>query len=264
METPFRSIILLDKPAGPTSLEAAERVRRVFSAKKSGHAGTLDPGASGILIIALDEATKAMPVLMHLPKEYEGVMHIHRDFSESELLEAAKSFTGKIVQRPPVISAVSRVPREREIYSFEILKISGRDVSFRVSCQAGTYIRKLCSDLGEKMDMQAHMKSLVRTRVGPFSLMECITLEILEKNPEKPLISIETALERIGVKKVHVKEGSVQKILNGSPVFPEHVQKADRFQKGEHVGIFSGSRLIALGVATGGKSVARTDRILKI
>ena len=263
MEKPFRSIILLDKPAGPTSLECAERVHRIFSAKKSGHAGTLDPGVTGVLIIALDEATKAMPVLMGLEKEYQGIMHIHRDFSEQELRESVKSFTGKIIQRPPVHSAVSRQPRERNIYSFEITGISGRDVSFRVKCQAGTYVRKLCSDLGEKMGTQAHMKSLVRTRAGPFSIKDCITMERLERSPEKFLIPIEKAFQKIGVKRIFVKEDSVRKILNGSPVLPGFVEKSDKARKGEHVGIYSGSRLIAIGVTSEGKTLARTERIFR-
>jgi len=262
MEKLFRSIILLDKPAGPTSLECAEAVRRIFSAKKSGHAGTLDPGATGVLIIALDEATKAMPVLMHLPKEYEGVMHVHRDFPESEVRRAVKSFTGRIIQKPPVRSAVSRQLRERDIYSFEITGISGKDVSFHVSCQAGTYIRKLCSDLGERMGTQAHMKSLRRTRAGHFSLKDCVTPENLEKNPEKHLIPIEKAFQRIGIKRIFVKEDSLGKILNGSPVFSNNVQKMDRFRKGEHVGIFSGQKLVALGVAKAKGSVS-TDRVFR-
>ena len=264
MERLFRSIILLDKPAGPTSLEAAETVRRIFSAKKSGHAGTLDPAATGILIIALDEATKAMPVLMNLPKEYEGVMHVHRDFSGSELREAVKSFTGKIIQKPPVRSAVSRQPRERDIYSFEIIGISGRDVSFRVKCQAGTYVRKLCSDIGERMATQAHMKSLRRTAAGPFSLKDCVTMERLERSPEKFIIPLEKAFQKIGVKRILVKESAVQSILNGSPVLKGFAEKTDPgIRKGEYAGIFSGKKLIALGVPTGGKSVAKTERIFK-
>jgi H/ACA ribonucleoprotein complex subunit 4 len=264
MEKLFRSIILLDKPAGPTSMECAEAVRRIFSAKKSGHAGTLDPGATGVLIIALDEATKAMPVLMGLEKTYEGIMHIHRDFGENELRETVKSFTGKIIQKPPVRSAVSRIPRERDIYSFEIQRIQGRDVSFRVRCQAGTYIRKLCSDIGEKMVTGAHMKSLIRTKAGPFSLEECMTLESLEKNPEKRLIPIETAFQRIGIRKILVKENYVREILKGSPVLSSHIERKDSgIRENEQVGIFSGGKLIALGIATGGKSLARTDRIIK-
>jgi H/ACA ribonucleoprotein complex subunit 4 len=261
MEKHFHSVILLDKPAGPTSLECAERVRRIFSAKKSGHAGTLDPGATGVLIISLDEATKAMPVLMNLPKEYECAMHVHRDFSEQELREAVKSFVGKITQTPPVKSAVARKPRERDIYSFQILGVEGRDVSFRVSCQAGTYVRKLCSDLGEKMGTQAHVTSLMRTRAGPFSIKECVTLEQLKNSPEKYPIPLETVFSRIGVKKIFVKESSVRKILNGSPVLPEFMENSDKARKGEYVGIYSGSKLIALGLAARGKFMARTDRV---
>jgi H/ACA ribonucleoprotein complex subunit 4 len=270
MENPFRSIVLLDKPPGLTSLEAAERVRKIFNAKKAGHAGTLDPNVTGVLIIALDEATKAMPVLMGLEKKYEGVMHIHKDFDEKILRGTVESFTGKIIQKPPVKSAVSRVPRERDIYSFEITGISGRDVSFRVSCQAGTYIRKLCSDMGERMGTQAHMKSLIRIRAGPFSLKDCVTLERLEKDPQKYLIPIEKILRRVGVKRIFIKQKSLQKILNGSPVLRKHVKKADPgILKGEYTGIFSGRRLIALGVAKADFSrkmkgaVARTERIFK-
>ena len=260
----LKSIALLDKPAGPTSLECAERVRKIYSAKKAGHAGTLDPQATGVLIIALDEAAKAMPVLMGLEKTYEAVMHVHRDFSEAELAEAAKYFVGKIMQTPPVKSAVARKPREREIYSFEILKISGRDVAFRVRCQAGTYIRKLCSDLGGKMGTQAHMLSLRRTRAGPFTIRECATLEQIRKNPGKSLIPLEKILERVGVRRIFIKPDSVRKILNGSPVFPQFAEKSDPgILKDDYVGIFSGGKIIALGISTGGKSLARTDRIFR-
>ncbi len=271
MDSLRRCIVLLDKPLGPTSLECAEKLRRIFSAKKAGHSGTLDPGATGVLIIALDEATKAMPLLMGLPKEYEGVMHIHRDFSRDELLKSVKSLTGRIVQRPPVKSAVSRKPRERNIYSFEITGISGRDVSFRIGCQAGTYIRKLCSDLGERMDTQAHMKSLRRTKAGPFSSEECGSFEQLEKNPKKYVISIENTMERICLKKIFVKENSAPKILNGSPVLVDFIEKADKgIRKEERIGVYSGGKIIALAtvkedVSRGVKgSVARTDRVFRI
>ncbi|MCX6814098.1 MAG: RNA-guided pseudouridylation complex pseudouridine synthase subunit Cbf5 [Candidatus Aenigmarchaeota archaeon] len=262
MEKLFRSIILLDKPSGPTSLECAEKVRKIFSAKKSGHAGTLDPAVTGVLIIALDEATKAMPVLICLEKTYEGVMHIHKDFDEKILRGTVKLFTGKIIQKPPVKSAVSRIPRERDIYSFEITKIQGRDAHFQVRCQAGTYIRKLCSDFGEKMGTGAHMKSLRRIKAGQFSVKDCVSLESLEKNPEKHLVSLETAFQRIGIKRIFVKEDSVRKILNGSPVLSSHIEKKDSgIQAGERIGIFSGQKLVALGVAKAKDSVARTERI---
>ena len=258
-----RSIILLDKPAGPTSLECADSVRKMFGAKKAGHAGTLDPGVTGVLIIAIGEAVKTMPLLMNLPKEYEGVMHIHKDFSRQELRQAVESFTGKIIQTPPVISAVSRRPREREVYSFEVLSANGRDVSFRVSCQAGTYIRKLCSDLGEKLGTQAHMKSLRRTKAGPFSIKDCVTLQDLQKSPERFMIPIESALERLGTKRILIKNEFMQKVLNGSPILKGFIQKSEKgIRKGEFVGIFSGKRLIALATAT--QDGARIERVLTI
>jgi H/ACA ribonucleoprotein complex subunit 4 len=264
MEKLLSSIILLDKPAGPASLECARRVKEILRAKKAGHAGTLDPGATGVLIIALDEAAKAMPVLMGLEKEYEGVMHVHREFSEQELRGAVKSFTGKITQKPPVRSAVSRRPREREVISFEITEIRGRDAVFRVRCQAGTYVRKLCSDIGESMGTQAHMKSLRRTAAGPFSLKECVTLEHLKKSPERYLIPLEKAFQKLQMKKILLKKSAVHKILNGSPVLKEHVEKSDPgIRAGEHVGIFCKRKLVALGVATSGKSLARTDRVFR-
>lgn len=267
----FRLIILLDKPAGSTSLECAEKIREIFDAKKSGHTGTLDPEVTGILIIALDEATKAMPLLMGLEKEYEGTMHIHKGFDRKTLEQTVKSFTGKIIQKPPVKSAVSRQPRERDIYSFEITGVSSRDISFRVRCQAGTYIRKLCSDIGEKMGTQAHMKSLRRMKAGPFSIGECSTLEELQKSPLKHTIPIEKALERVGIKKIFIKQEAARKILNGSPVLSDFIEKADKgIRKEERIGVFSDGKIIALAIAKedvsqGMKgSVARTDRVFRI
>jgi H/ACA ribonucleoprotein complex subunit 4 len=264
MQKRYKSIVLLDKPSGPTSLECAERAKKILGASKAGHAGTLDPKATGVLLIALDEATKAMPLLMGLEKEYEGVMHIHEDFSEKHLREVAEQFRGKITQTPPVRSAVSRKPRKREIYSFEITKISGRDVSFRVYFQAGTYIRKLCSDMGERMGSGAHMKSLNRVKTGPFSIEECATLEDIQASPGKHMISLENALERIGIKRILIKQGSIDKILNGSPVFPDYIEKSDKgIKSGEIVAVFSGEKVIALALANAGKSFARTDRVFR-
>jgi H/ACA ribonucleoprotein complex subunit 4 len=266
MEKLFRGIVLLDKPAGHTSLECAERIRKVYGAKKAGHAGTLDPGATGVLLIALDEATKAMPVLMGLEKEYEGIMHIHKDFRRSEIQDAAKSFTGRITQKPPVKSAVSRAPRERDIYYFEITGIQGRDVSFRIRCQAGTYIRKICSDMGERMDTHSHMKSLRRTGSGPFQIKECATFEMIKENPSVFLMPIERALERAGLKRIDVKGTSVPRIIHGSPVKLSDAEGVGKgICAGDVIGIYSKDKIIALAVSCteDGKSgtLAKTQRV---
>jgi tRNA pseudouridine(55) synthase len=137
-------IVNIDKPAGPTSHQVAEYVKKILKIKKSGHSGTLDPGVTGCLPVALGNATRIMEVLLKHGKEYVCVMELHKDVDEKDIKKALLSFKGKIKQIPPVKSAVKREERVREIYDLEILEIKKRLVLFRVSCEAGTYIRRLC------------------------------------------------------------------------------------------------------------------------
>jgi H/ACA ribonucleoprotein complex subunit 4 len=109
-----------------------------------------------------------MQALLPAGKEYVCVMELHQMVGEDEIRNIVEEFTGKIYQRPPLRSAVKRVLRVREIYYNDILEIKGRLVLFRVGCEAGTYIRKLCSDIGEALGVGGHMRELRRTRVGPF------------------------------------------------------------------------------------------------
>ncbi|MFW9845582.1 MAG: RNA-guided pseudouridylation complex pseudouridine synthase subunit Cbf5 [Candidatus Thorarchaeota archaeon] len=162
------AVISLDKPAGPTSHEVATWVRNILGAEKVGHGGTLDPGVTGILPTGVGNATKVMQALLPAGKEYVCVMELHGQVREGDIRAAAAEFVGKIYQKPPLRSAVKRVLRVREIYYNEIMEIKGRIVLFRVGCQAGTYIRKLCFDIGEALGVGAHMRELRRTRVGPF------------------------------------------------------------------------------------------------
>ena len=162
-------VINLDKPRGPTSHEIITWIKQILNVKKAGHGGTLDPKVSGVLPVALEESTKVLTTLLQAGKEYVCVAHFHEDFSYEELKKAVKYFTGKIYQRPPLKSAVKRSLRVRTIYSFDILEINGRDVLFKISCEAGTYVRKLISDLGEYMGIGAHMEELRRIRVGNFT-----------------------------------------------------------------------------------------------
>ncbi|MHA1769947.1 MAG: RNA-guided pseudouridylation complex pseudouridine synthase subunit Cbf5 [Candidatus Thorarchaeota archaeon] len=161
-------VIVLDKPAGPTSHEVATWVRRIIEADRVGHGGTLDPGVTGILPTGVGNATRAMQALLPAGKEYVCILELHHPVPEEDIRETINEFTGKLYQRPPLRSSVKRVLRVREIYYNEILEIKGRLVLFRVGCQAGTYIRKLCFDLGEALGVGGHMRELRRTRVGPF------------------------------------------------------------------------------------------------
>lgn len=188
-------LVLVDKPRGITSGECVRRVRDILKAGKAGHSGSLDGNASGILLIALGRALNSMELLMGLDKEYEGVVHMHGDFEGEKLKLIARKFTGKIKQTPPRRSAVARRPRVREIYSLEIMKISGRDVYFRTRTQAGVYIRRFAADMGEALGVKAHLKALRRTGIGPFKLKDCTKLEGLEKGDVIPL---ERVLNKIG------------------------------------------------------------------
>ncbi len=137
-------IVNIDKPKGPTSHQVSDYVKKILSVDKAGHSGTLDPQVSGVQPVAISKATRIVEFLLTAPKEYVCVMHLHKDVEEQKLHQITQQFVGKIKQLPPIKSAIKRQIREREIYEFEILEIKGREVLFRVKCQAGTYIRKLC------------------------------------------------------------------------------------------------------------------------
>lgn len=154
------AVIIADKHSGPTSHTITDWVKNIFSVKKAGHAGTLDPAVTGVLPIALGNSVKAMPLLMGLNKEYVGVMKLHKDVDENVLQKEIEGFIGKIMQRPPVKSAVARREREREIFYFDVLEKDGRDVLFKTGVQAGTYIRKLIHDMGRNIG-GADRKSVV-------------------------------------------------------------------------------------------------------
>lgn len=254
------SVIICDKHSGPTSHHVTAWIKDIFQVKRCGHAGTLDPAVTGVLPIALENATKAMPVLMDLYKEYVGVMHLHKEITEQLLTQAITKFIGKIVQVPPVKSAVARRPREREIKFFDVLEIEGKDVLFKVGCEAGTYVRKLCHDLGIALGVGAHMSDLRRTRAGNFTEYQSHSLlEIKdayefwkdgnEKKLRKILIPIEFAI--LHVKRIFVKDSAIDSIVNGSPVYPGGIARIQEgIERGETVAIYSlKEELIALGIA---------------
>ena len=173
-------VINVNKCQGPTSHQVSDYVQKILHINKSGHSGTLDPHVHGLLPVALGRATRIVQTLLKSGKEYIGIMHLHKDVEETKLKETIKrNFTGKIMQIPPIKSAVRRIKREREIYYFDILEKDGQDVLFVVGCQAGTYIRKLIHDLGQKLKVGAHMQELRRTKAGPFKENSLFTLQDL-------------------------------------------------------------------------------------
>lgn len=173
-------VVNIDKPQGPTSHQVSAYAKNILGAHKGGHSGTLDPNVTGVLPVALGDGTKLVQALLPAGKEYVCLMHLHDDYSEEKIREVCQSFVGKIKQLPPVKSAVKRQWRFRRIYYLEVLDIDGRDVLFRVGCQAGTYIRKLCHDIGKKLGSNGHMQELRRTKAGGFGEDTLVTLHDLE------------------------------------------------------------------------------------
>jgi H/ACA ribonucleoprotein complex subunit 4 len=252
-----KGVVLIDKPAGMTSFDVVERACKILGASRGGHAGTLDPNVTGLMLVALGEARKAMPVLMGMHKEYAGKMLLHKDADRRILEEAFRKFTGEIVQKPPVKSRVARVERKRTIDSLKITRIDGREVEFEVSCEAGTYIRKLVHDIGQSIGHGAHMTGLRRTKIGPFSIDEAVPLSDLSEKDVSPL---EKALERVGLKKVVVNDEAIAKIRNGSPVFQDFITAREEAKENEIIGIYDeNGSIIALGKNTGDE--IKTERV---
>jgi H/ACA ribonucleoprotein complex subunit 4 len=228
---------------------------------KAGHSGTLDPQVTGVQPIGLGRATRITEFLLTAPKEYVGIMHLHKLLEEDKLNAGVKKFIGKIQQLPPIKSAVKREIRTREVYEFEILEIKGQDVLFRIKCQAGTYIRKICHDLGQELQIGAHMAELRRTQAGPFTEKDkLITLNDLEdayhfyKNEGNDkflrycLQPIERALTYIP--KCWVLDSAIISITHGRDLAIPGVCKLENFRKGETVAIMSlKEELVAIGEA---------------
>ncbi|HJY14598.1 MAG TPA: RNA-guided pseudouridylation complex pseudouridine synthase subunit Cbf5 [Nitrososphaeraceae archaeon] len=161
-------LILIDKPSGPTSHEVASWVKKILNIEKSGHSGTLDPGATGLLPMGLGESTKALSILLLGPKEYYSIARIHSNFDRHILEKVLLEFHGDIYQRPPQRSSVKRMTRIRRIHEIEYVEENEKLILLRILCQAGTYIRKLIYDIGEIIGSGATMVELRRTRVSHF------------------------------------------------------------------------------------------------
>jgi tRNA pseudouridine55 synthase len=208
--------ILIDKPAGPTSHDVVDAIRRRFQIKKVGHCGTLDPNATGLLIIVLGRGTKLSERLMGEDKVYEGTIKFGETTNsydaDGEILETkivppltleqlneeAAKFIGDQMQMPPMVSAIKmngvplyklarkgievvREPRLIHIYNFRFTNYSAPLGEFRIACTKGTYIRSITHDLGQKLGCGAHLATLRRSESGKFSVADALTLDAILK-----------------------------------------------------------------------------------
>lgn len=172
-------VIALDKPRGPTSHQVTAWAKDALHVDRIGHGGTLDPYVSGVLPLCLGKAVRLTDIVLSSDKDYVCLMTLHHDRPEAKVREVIKTFEGKIYQMPPVRSAVKRQLRIRNIASIDILEIKGRDILFKVTCDAGTYVRTLCTDIGEALGCGANMVELRRPRSGKMREENAATLQDL-------------------------------------------------------------------------------------
>src|SRR3989339_415140 len=267
------SIINIDKPTGPTSFTVDTYIKRALSVNKTSHFGTLDPMVTGVLPIALGRACRLNEYFMHRNKTYVGIMRLHDEVPREKLEEELKKFIGKITQLPPVRSRVKRQERIREVMSFDIIEIDGKDVLFKTEVQAGTYIRKLIHDLGLAIG-GAHMLELRRTQAGIFSenskefplttLYDFDkALEEYKNHNDKPLrkILIPAEVVSLAIPVVQVKSGNLRQLLTGKPLFKTDIADKEEFAKvkDKFAAFFQEQFIGCYKLSTEGDIVARAE-----
>ena len=252
------SIILIDKPRGPSSHQVAAWVREMTGISSVGHTGTLDPSVSGVLVILLGRAVRLTSILHQDDKEYIALLRLHGEVSDEELEGVVKSFTGRIYQRPPKKSAVKRALRIREIHELEMLDRKGPLILFRVKCDSGTYIRSLCHHIGLACGTGGHMAELRRSRSGPFKEKDCSSLHNLRDAIELAKTGKTSDLSRMvrapldalaGLPRVYIKESAADAICHGARLSSRRIISCDNFQMNEMVVMLAGDDLICVGEA---------------
>jgi H/ACA ribonucleoprotein complex subunit 4 len=244
-------LVLIDKPPGPTSHEIASWVKRILNIQKSGHSGTLDPGATGLLPMGLGEGTKALSILLLGPKEYFSLARVHSNFKREIVEKILLEFHGDIFQRPPQRSSVKRMTRIRRIHELEYVEDHDRLILLRILCQAGTYIRKLIYDIGEVLGSGATMVELRRTRVSNFIERDgLVKLHDLynayymykEKKDEEKIRTLIRPVEIClsDIPSVIIRDTAVDALCHGAPLaIPGITQISSNIQKSDLVGIYT-------------------------
>lgn len=271
----INGILNVYKEAGFTSHDVVAKLRGICRQKKIGHTGTLDPEAVGVLPVCLGSGTKLCDMLTDKSKEYEAVLLLGQvtdtqdvtgtvleehevTVDEEQAVEAIRSFVGAYEQIPPMYSAlkvngkrlyelaragkeVERKGRRVEIHSIEILSVSLPEITFRVACSKGTYIRTLCHDIGQKLGCGGTMKSLKRTRVGIFTIDGTLKLSQLEElaaqgRLEEKVIPVEAMFTELPA--LTVKDAFARLIENGNAFYPGQAEESVRTPDGRQVRVY--------------------------
>jgi tRNA pseudouridine55 synthase len=268
-------LLIVDKPEGMTSMGVVREIKRRFGIKKAGHIGTLDPFATGVLPVVINEGTKVVPFLEEEPKEYEATLKLGEETTTDDctgevtsrkpweetlpetVQEVIPSFLGKIQQTPPMFSAIKvqgkplyrlarkgieidRKKREVTIFDLNVSMVRLPQVVFRVSCSKGTYIRTLARDIGKKIGCGGHLLRLRRVRSGPFALDRSISWETLKdlsdiRDLAAWLVTLEDTLKKLP--EVFGDERLVRKVRLGQGMVVRDLSSRElpAFQKGQCV-----------------------------
>ena len=283
-------VVVVDKPAGMTSHDVVDEVRRRLRTKKVGHAGTLDPDATGVLVIGVGRATRLLPYTQGAAKRYSAVVRFGittdtqdasgrvvaeraPEFTQSDLEAVLTKFTGDIEQVPPMVSAVKvggerlykkarrgeeveRPTRNVQIYSIDLVRLdlSISEAELDVSCSGGTYIRTLAHDMGEALGCGAHLVSLRRTASGGFTEADAVVLERLRTDDLRPLGDALRDLVRVEVGAEEARAVSHGRTL------PLEVAPGRDLEEGRAVAIISGDELLGVYIRRG--DVLAAERVL--
>ncbi|UPW01004.1 RNA-guided pseudouridylation complex pseudouridine synthase subunit Cbf5 [Halorussus gelatinilyticus] len=241
-------VVNLDKPPGPSAHQVAAWVRDMAEVEQAAHAGTLDPKVTGCLPVLTGAATRLSQVFLEGSKEYVAVLELHDD-APADIEAIVAEFEGPLYQKPPRKSAVARRLRVREVYDLDVLEVRDRQALLRIRCESGTYIRKLCHDLGLALGTGAHMGHLRRTGTDPFDDSTLVTMEDLadglgrwrEDEEDDWLREVVQPAERAltHLPAVTIAPSAAEQVARGAQVYAPGVIDAEDADEGQLVACFT-------------------------
>lgn len=300
----LEGVLIVHKEAGWTSHDVVAKVRRLLGGSKVGHAGTLDPSATGVLPILVGRATRIAEYLINWDKEYRAVLRLGEttdtqdatgqvlnrvdpcEVTEDVLQKVIARFRGVQQQLPPMYSAVKvggqplykaaragrtvdRVERSIAIHQLEIVAVHGRDVVLRIVCSKGTYVRTLCADIGQALGVGGHLYALERRRVGPLSIEQAVTIDqvaghLATGTLPMQFISLDQLLSQLPAVVVNAEQA--QRVLHGSPIFQVEVEQLPASPSTVSVRLKNeAGQLLAIGTHdTGGVGPIRIRKVLSL
>jgi tRNA pseudouridine55 synthase len=261
MRSQLSGVLTIDKPAGQSSAKTVAVVKKLLGVAKVGHSGTLDPFATGVLVCCVNQATRLARFFLRSRKSYTAVLRLGEQTDTQDatgqvvatssvpqlqpdrLVDLFKQFEGQTMQQPPVYSAlkhkgtplyklarngtpIQKPPRQVTISSLRITDVRSPDIQFDVTCSAGTYVRTLCADIGERIGCGGHLLSLRRTASGGFSLTDAVALETLEAidgTAQRLKLLTPMADALCDMRKVEANPDLLQRIAHGRPLTAGHV-----------------------------------------